>query len=290
MSKSGYAFIYDDQLEGRRYEREVSAVEARLTTLELYGRKESLSLFRSAKQIVDHAMRHGVSTIVIVGSDRTLDKVMWFLPDLNVTVGYIPVFPPFEVGALLGIPMGADACDVLAARLVETIDVGRCEDRYFLTEVKIINTIASLDIEGQYRLTPIMGGSINVKNLAGDFHLGKAPCDAQDGRLEAVITPRLYGARFFRPTYRNFPFRQFSSAQATETMVLFKNGEIISSDPIDVLVDNHVVNGFRFRLDIVPKKLKLVTGRERKLSAAAETVASNKYQSAARIDALNSMG
>lgn len=259
MTRDSYAFIYDDFLNDRKYERMLAELDARLASLDLVGRSGKLTLFRSAKDLVESMVSQGVTTIVVVGNDRTLDKVMWFLPDLDVTVGYLPVDEPSGVADVLGIPKGIGACDVLAARLIETLDVGKLDDRYFLTEVSLPQTIASVGIEGMYRISPPNGGSITVRNLSTGVANGVLAADARDGFLEVVVTPREEGNG-----------KRRRGKKAEETRILLRRGEIVSPDPVDVFADNHVMNGMRFTLGIVPKKLKIVTGRNRKLSPVAE--------------------
>lgn len=259
MGQGSYAFVYDEVLNERRYERQLSALEARLTTLGLSGRTIRLAMFRSAKDAIEGLVRHGVSTIVIIGNDRTLDKVMWFLPDLDVTLGYLPVFGPSDVGIPLGIPSGVDACDVLAARIVETIDVGICEDRYFLTEAKITNTIAAVNIEGRFSLSTMHGGTIIVRNLDIRNADGEIRNDVKDGLLEVIVKPKDVGA----------PSR-WGRKKAQVTKMYMRHGEIVSPDPVDLQIDGHVTNGFHFRFKIAPRALKVIAGRTRRLSPQEE--------------------
>jgi len=172
MRQDAYAFIYDDFLSDRKYERVLAALDQRLASLDLIGRTARLAMFRNAKDLVESLVGQGSTTIVMVGNDQTLDKVMWFLPDMNVTLGYLPVADPSRVAQLLGIPSGPEACDVLAARLIETVDVGRLDDRYFLTEVALEHTLAAIDVEGRYRISPARGGSIFIRNLGSMLDTG----------------------------------------------------------------------------------------------------------------------
>lgn len=254
---SSYAYVYDDFLSDRKFEREVAVLETKLNTFDLAGRIGRMTLFRSAKDMVEGMVKQGASTVVIVGNDGTLDKTMWFLPDLNVTVGYIPLVGPSEVGKLLGIPMGVGACDVLSARLIETLDMGRLDERYFLTEVSLPATIASLNIEGQYSVTPINGGSLAIRNLGGRVGSTMIPANAKDGWLEAVITPRDGDKKL------GFWNR---SGEKNDTHILLRHGEIISKDPVEAHVDNHAVSGFRLKISVVPGKLRFITGRGRSLA------------------------
>lgn len=254
MFSGTYAFIYDDVLNDRRYERAIAEVDVRLTSLDLQGRVVRLSLFRSAKELIEQMVREGVTTIVIIGNDHSLDKMMWFLPDMDVTIGYIPVVEPWDIATLLGIPTGPNACDVLAARFVETVDVGRIDDRYFLTSVRMPQTMAAIDIEGQYRLSAIHGGSITIRNI-GDQHGERGRLsEAKDGYLEVVIEPGE------APNASRW-WKRGREKQTKTTRTFIRYGKIISPEPVDVQVDSHVVNGFQFILEVIPKKFKLITSR-----------------------------
>ncbi|MCI0479802.1 hypothetical protein L0Y59_04625 [Candidatus Uhrbacteria bacterium] len=254
-----YVYIYDDFLSDRVFEREVAALETRLNTYDLAGRIGRLALFRSARDLVEGLVREGTTTVVVVGNDTTLDKTMWFLPDLDVTVGYVPLTGPSSVARLLGIPVGAEACDVLAARLVETIDMGRVDDRYFLTEISMPATMASLEIEGQYSISSMHGGSLAVRNLGGRVGSEMVIADAKDGYLEAVISPL--------PEERKASLWKREAA-AKGTSIRLRHGVIVSKDPVEAMVDNHAVSGFRFEVSVVPKKLRIITGRGRRLGDA----------------------
>lgn len=259
MRRDSYAFIYDDFLNDRKYERDLAALDARLASLDLVGRAARLTLFRNAKDLIQSMVSQGSDTVVLVGNDQTLDKVMWFLPDLDVTLGYLPVAEPSKVARILGIPTGEAACDVLAARLIETVDVGRLDDRYFLTEVALERTLAAVDVEGRYRISPAVGGSVFIRNLGSLAENGAANADAKDGYLEVVIRPEEEKAsRFFR------------RPAAAETRVMLKMGEIVASQPVEAKVDNHVMNSMRFKVSICPQKLKLITGRRRRLAPEGE--------------------
>ncbi len=261
MHKGNYIFIYDEFLTDKRHERVLAAVEQRLATLDLSGRVGRLTLFRNPKDLVEGMARgQAGATVVIVGNDQTLDRVMWFLPDLDVIVGYIPLANPSDMAKLLGIPLGVEACDVLGARHIETLDVGRLDDRYFLTEVRLPRTNAAIDIEGRYRVSAMYGGSLAVRNL-GKASGGEAcVSDAKDGLLEVVISPQSGDrGRFWQ---RSMP----------ETRILMRAGSIVSEEPVEAFADDHAVSGRHFALDILPGKLRMVTGRRRPQAGALPVV------------------
>lgn len=259
MRRDSYAFIYDDFLSDRKYERVLSELDARLASLDLNGRTARLAMFRNAKDLAESLVGQGVTTMVMVGNDQTLDKVMWFLPDMDVTLGYLPIAEPSRIARILGIPNGPEAADVLAARLIETVDVGRLDDRYFLSEVALEHTLAAVDVEGRYRISPARGGSVFIRNLGSMAESGDASADCKDGLLEVIIRPEAEPSGGF-----------FKKAKQPETRIFIEKGEIVASQPVEAKVDSHVLNGMRFRLGIVPNKLKIVTGRRRQLAPLSE--------------------
>ncbi len=242
-----FAYVYDDVLSDRRYEREIGTLETELARRGIEGRVARLAMFRNPREMAADLMKVGVKNVVLVGRDQMLKDLMAFAPDLEVTLGYLPIGAPSEIAALLGIPNGIGSVDVLAARLVEILDVGRLNDRYFLTEVVAPSTKACVDIEGKYRVSPTEHGAIAIRNLAGGGE-GSTLADPQDGRLEVVIQARV-GSRWWK------------KGALEETRMWLTRGAIRSAQPIDIFVDGEKMRGTEFHLSIVPKKLKIITGR-----------------------------
>ncbi len=250
-----YAYIYDDFLIERPYQDVLDSLETRLAALGLGGRIGRLTLFRNAQELVEDFVRQGVKTIVIVGNDNTLDKVMWFMPDLSVTMGYIPLAEPSGIAQLLNIPTGLAACEVLSARLIETLDVAKLNDRYFLSEVTFENTTATLTIDGQYSLSLTGGGTISIRNLGRVMGTDDNLADAQDGLLEAVVAPKV-------PNIKTRLWNKLKVMPLQETRITFKSGEIVSQQPLGGQADRFAVSGFKFSLSVVPQKFKIIMGRK----------------------------
>lgn len=261
-----YAFLYDDFLSAPSFQKILANIETRCSVLGIQGRVSRLAIFRSARELVESLVMDGAQTIVVVGNDRTLQKIMWFLPDLPVTVGYIPVSEPFGIATLLGIPPGEGACDILAARRVETLDIGKVDDRYFLTEALIKDTKASVDVDGAFSIRASHAGTISVRNLGHITSSGAARANAKDGWLELAVEPIL-------PAHRTGRFGFLKShRRGEETNLKLKKGTVSSKEPVDLLIDGHQVNGFTFHLNIIPNKLKIITGREKRLKPADESL------------------
>lgn len=250
-----YAYIYDDFLIERPYQDILDSLETRLATLGLGGRIGRLTLFRNAQELVEDFVRQGVKTIVIVGNDNTLDKVMWFMPDLSVTMGYIPLAEPSGIAQLLNIPTGLAACDVLSARLIETLDVAKLNDRYFLSEVTFENTTATLTVDGKYSLSLTKGGNLSIRNLGKALTAEGHLADAQDGLLEAVISPQI-------PSAKTRLWTKLKVVPPQETKVTFRAGEIVSQQPLGGQADRFSVSGFKFSVSVVPQKFRIIMGRK----------------------------
>lgn len=266
-----YAYLYDDFLSGPSFQRILGDIETRCSVLGIQGRTSRLAIFRNAKELVEGLVRDGAQTIVIVGNDKTLEKVMWFLPDLPVMIGYIPVGEPSAVASMLGIPVGESACDVVAARRVETIDVGRINDRYFLSDVRVEASKAMVDVNGDFKIGAIHAGTIVIRNLGGIPDASGGCTKAKGGLLELSVSPINIASRS-----RTFFHRARPASIEGETRVSLRTGSIESSEPIDVFIDGHQVNGFRFDLSVKRDALRIITGRRWRFEAPENGVLPKK--------------
>ena len=128
-----YFYVYDKFVQDKRFERDIIQIEQRLTDIGIQGKIGRLALFRNAAELVRDEVKRGADTVVVVGNDATFHQLMSVLPELDAVIGFIPVGDSCKISEVLGIPTGAAACDVLSARLTETLGVGRVNNsQYFL--------------------------------------------------------------------------------------------------------------------------------------------------------------
>jgi len=78
--------------------------------------------------------------------------------------------------------------------------------------------------------------------------------DAQDGLLEAVITPRA--------GFKSGFFHKLRPAEKHETRIMFKAGSILSEQPMEGLADRFAISGFNFNVSVIPNRLKVIMGRK----------------------------
>jgi diacylglycerol kinase family enzyme len=249
-----YFYVYDKFVQEKRFERDIIRIEQRLTDIGIQGKIGRLALFRNAVELVRDEVRRGATTIVVVGNDETFHQLMGVLPELNVVVGFIPVGEPCKIAQVLGITSGPECCDALSARLVETLDVGRInKSQYFLTSVEVLHQNAAVDVDGKFTLSTPAGGGIEVRNLGslGYKNLADGLADPRDGLLDVVI--------FAERPKESF----FSKAKTTQSVIPMRSLGIIGEPPITAIVDGVECKFEQMRIEIVPKSLKVITGKGR---------------------------
>lgn len=242
-----YCYVYDEALQDRRFERELAQIETRLTDLGIAGKIARLALFREPIDLIRDEIRGGVTTVVAVGNDTTLRRVIDAVQDRKTVVALLPVGPQGGMATLLGMPSGVAACDVLSARIVEELDVGEVNGKRFVQSVRIEGTDFSIHHGKQYVVTPLRKASIEVRNFA-------APDDAGmispiDGRLSMII--RLPKFKLFggKPDVGVIPFEEMFVA---------------CEKHITATVDGDQLQGKDFSFRVIPRALRLVTGKSRK--------------------------
>ncbi|MEK9152001.1 MAG: diacylglycerol kinase family protein, partial [Patescibacteria group bacterium] len=246
-------------LNERKYDRVLAAIETRLTDLGISGKIGRLTPFTNARGLIRDEEKRGVKTIVVVGNDETVAKVVDGLGDSKVTLGIIPVGVPAAIAVSLGIPEGEEACDVLSKRITQKIDLGRINGHFFISSVHIPKGRLLIEGEGRYRISTLVEQcEVIVSNLMGggvvlDERAGACAGDPKDGFLDTVITPRCGNFRgFFR-----------SKLAAASSVIPLRKVNITSDEPISVVTDGRAVMSDKLFIEIVPDRLRVITGKER---------------------------
>ncbi len=244
-----YLYVYDESVQGQRYERELALIETRLTDLGIAGKIARLALFRDAEELIRDEVRRGVMTVVAVGNDQTLRKVMDAVADPKIVTAIIPLGPGNKIAEILGVPSGTAACDVLSARLVESLDTGSVNGMRFLYGISTQGQPA-FHCEGNFSLTPVRESKIEIRNLSDSGDLWAA--NPTDGKLELIVrTPR----------------RSWLVKRTEEiTSLPFVQMQIKSVETLTLLVDGEEIKGNEFDVKVLPKQIRIVTGKDRKYS------------------------
>jgi len=242
-----YCYVYDEYLQDRRYERDLSLIETRLTDLGIAGKIACLALFRDARELIRDEIRNGATTIVAVGNDRTLRKALDAVGDTKTVVSLLPVGSQGVLARLLGMPLGVASCDVLSARIIEELDCGEVNGRRFVQAVHMEETQFLALCPKGYTLTLNKKSSIEVRNLAESDDAGtQSPID---GRLSLII--------------RSTHFSLLGKKQYV-SIVPFEDMTIKCEKMSEMLVDGEPLQGKDFVFKVIPRALRLITGRTRK--------------------------
>lgn len=243
-----YLYIYDAFLSHQRWQQFLEAVERRVTDLGIAGKIARLTILKNIRELVQDAVRAGVKTIVAIGDDQTFTKMINVVADLNITLGLIPATTNSNIARALGIPPRELACDVLAARIVRKIDLGKINDYFFLDSAHIVNADVRITGDG-FSVKPLTRlNTIQLCNVRqADSRVVSNPTD---GVLEAVITP--------------VQSSWLSRRRLTSTILPFTRLRIdAAGHDASIITDDQVILKTPARVEIVPRKLKVIVGSRR---------------------------
>ena len=247
-----FAYVYDELLTQPRYERLIADIENEAGHAGIEGRILRVGMFRDPKASLKELQSVGIKNLIFVGLDDVLLSHIQFVTTLDMTIGFLPIASESYLARALRLPIGAKAVQAIAGRLVESIDLGKVGDRHFLTELVVPDTVAGVEVNGAYRLSPRERGGISVRNLCASPGESGCVADPQDGFLEIVIQSKLTSKGFLG----------FKKKEMAETRLYLKEGAVVSPTPLEAFVDGQKVTNTRFAFSVVPKALKVITGRE----------------------------
>lgn len=258
-----YTYVYDSFVTGRDNERLLSRVETRLTDLGISGRIERLTMFKDIREIIEDAIGRGCETIVAVGNDETVAKLVSVLGNYDAALGVIPVGDgPHRIADILGVVADVESCNILSRRMIQTIDLGRVNEQWFMSSVEIPATKAKFSCNGAYAIVPTEMNEVRICNLApittdeDGIMTMSAP---RDGLLETVFRPSLQRG-FFSKLFRGAP------TPSAPTVVPVRNLKIRHNQPFTVFRDGLRLSSTTLDIEIVPKRLKVVVGKGRKFA------------------------
>ena len=239
--QSLHYYLYDPALEDKRWFNVLSAIENRLMNLELQGRIGRLGPLKSAKEMIKQAVKQGAKTIVAVGTERSILEVINAASGEKVTLGIIPIAES-ATAKLLGIPGGEAACDVVAARRLATLDLGRANSTIFIRQAEIFGQEVVVSGDGCWRLAP-ENSSIKmvVINAA-------ASNSRSSGRLE-LVAERAAAQGWWR-------------GRSRRTVVPFQTARLESAEGGYLKLDELQTVNLPAMVEVIPTALKVIIGKK----------------------------
>lgn len=248
-----YYYIYDQFLNEKKYQTLLAKIENRLTDLEIKGKIGRLSLLNNPQELIADEIKRGVKTVVAVGNDNTVSKIinaLAFHPD--ICLGIIPLGPDQKIARTLGIPESVEACNILASRIIRKIDLGKVRNQYFLSQVEITSPDVTLECDGKYTVKTSKGNSIFIFNFNywSDMHLA----DPSDGLLETIIVPKKRGI-----------IKKIMGSNRQHDSLFLNNKIKINhlEHPVVIKIDSQQIVKTPVLVEVADHQLKVIVGKQR---------------------------
>jgi diacylglycerol kinase family enzyme len=195
-----HIYIYDNYVNQKKYEKNLAAIETRLTDLGLNGKIVRMDTMNNIQESVQDEIRRGAKTIVAVGNNSTLSQVVSAVMSssnkylyANLPIGIIPIDDQEnDIAAMLGIANTDEACNILLARKIEKLDIGCANDNFFIARAEINGQDTIIKINDDYSLESLKTSTINIYNLLPDTGMFSKIIESnpQDGILELLISAK----------------------------------------------------------------------------------------------------
>jgi len=166
-----YVYIYDEFLGSGRHDKALHKIEKRLTDLGLNGKTIRLGTTKNLKTSIDDEIRQGAKTIVAVGNDSTVSKVINVMANnqsdekYRLCLGMIPMEGKnSRLAGVFGVKNLNDACEILLSRRVESFSLAAVNDSFFLFKAEAMLNEAVLEIDKEFIIQPTKSSSLEIKN------------------------------------------------------------------------------------------------------------------------------
>jgi len=258
-----YFYVYDSFLVKKKYAKTLSKIETRLASLDIAGRKHKLSILKSVSEIIHKILEQDSSpTIVVVGGDETLCEAALPLAGTEATIGFIPTENDSLIADILGLPVNEYACDVISARRIEYLNLGKINNQHFFSSIEFEPKQSLILADKKYQIIPKKIKLVKVINL--DFLRFQRGID---GALEekTVSNPKdnylevLMGT----PQHKLFFLKQ---KERRDSLFFIKKLSIDPKTPkneVLIRVDHKNIVKAPALIEVAKEKLKIIVGKDR---------------------------
>lgn len=262
-----YYYIYDQFLSQKKYDKILAQIESKITDLDIKDRIIKISILKSVKELVNDALRKGANTIVAVGNDQTINQVVNLVVGHEVVVGIIPVDKKNNtIANFLGINDPLQACEIIAARKIEQVNLGIINGRdYFINSICIANPKIKVECDHKFTIsTENEHKIINIYNFLPielRQEIKNEKMSPQDNYLEVVIQPKeKEGFNFLKNILKNSKQEKLDSFFRVKNIIV-KNDFLEKNNAI--VVDNFKTIKPPLEIKISQKKIKIIVSKDR---------------------------
>lgn len=256
-----YYYVYDTFLSDKKYEKILDKIKVTLMDLDIQGKHERLTLLKSIDELIKDEVKRGVNTVVILGNDKTLLRVVDIIGRHNITLGMIPLGPDNIIAECLGIPLGAAACEIIAARKIVQLDLGKANDQYFFSNLKIDKNLNRVSIhKDNYRIVPQPNCiefdiyNFYYPDIRDEYEKEMEKSSPQDEKFELVIRKQAKQRSWFKKKNIQKPI---------DSIIQSRNFKIKSFEYLPVVLDGYKVIKTPVTVELAPCKLKMIVGKDR---------------------------
>lgn len=258
-----FFYFYDTLAADAKKANDLTQAENRLIELGINGRTEKMSVLRNAKEMIEDGIKKGAHTVVAVGDDASLVKVINIVANHDVTVGFIPLDPNSSFAKILGIPNINEACNILSKRLIKKLNLGKANQNYFVASLNMPQpTNINIECDESFTLSfSEPNNKVVIYNL-GNFLETKNEENWQtfslnNNTLQLLIQPQL-----------NTKFSFFNRKKTPDKPSLFPLKKIkINSEEqsLPIVLDETTVLKTPVTVSLKAKKISLIVGKDRKI-------------------------
>jgi hypothetical protein len=191
-----YLYIYDECVSTKKNIKILTDIEKKLTDLGLNGKTLRINDIKKAENDIKKELKKGYKTTIVVGSDAMINKTVNAIASSGLTgADYKPALGviPFgsqknHIAEALGIKTPYEACDIILARRYVRINLGKINNSYFLSEIKIKNGDERLEINNNYSINISRPSAMHIVNFSPDIF-----ADPRDDQLDFYIYTKKRG-------------------------------------------------------------------------------------------------
>lgn len=284
-----YFYIFDPR--GDKEIKYFDRIQGKLLNLiaenRIDGDSYRVTAIRSVELLVDQAIGANARTIIVVGSDSTLNKVVNALirKAADVTLGFIPLDPDSALGRIFGMTPNIElAVKTIAGRLIRDVNLGATGEHFFLSQVDLGGNVLShvdpgfmglggmrevlklepfilkMSLDDSYAVTSevLIGQIINCRSNEGcQLKLG----DPTDKYLDILFLGRLTSIQIFR--YRRELASGCLDNVPGSTVMHAKKIEILSPRKLPLSIEGQVYTKAPAIITVSKAKIKMIVGKGR---------------------------
>jgi YegS/Rv2252/BmrU family lipid kinase len=287
-----YYYIINPASGGGKINKVQDKLKDRLKELGIAGEFAKSTGPGDVARLTKMAIGRGYKTIVAVGGDGTINEIINAVGDSGVALGIIPMGSSNELANMLGITDWPIACNILAARKVEDVDLGLINDKLFVTAASIGFDNVLFDLKrnqttgafGNFAFnTKLSAAARSFKPIHLEFNFdGKYSVETdcfnfslsngaflsylpqkskpQDNMLDAVLISHLNhhdAVKYGQGTLN------LAGKLGQVSVFHTKKIKITSKDPVAVSADGKVVAETPVTIEISDRKLKVIVSKKR---------------------------